>query len=183
MVILGFMDGMLKFVLPVIWLDAAHTMQYEEQIGTLYIASALSAANEVYLLGFLLSSENEDWETWTVFLRKLKDACPCLCRVDKTTGMFPFVPISDCNKGLQPTLGDVFPDITKHIEANVEQLFGAQRAKFVLEVARTFSTQLFLSMPGSWNLLLQDTQNKLTDCERTHHGWTRTWNFCLDAES
>jgi hypothetical protein len=47
-------------------------MQCEEQIGTLYIASALSAANEVHDLGFLLSSGSEDRETWTIFLRKPK---------------------------------------------------------------------------------------------------------------
>ena len=145
LIIPGFMNGILKFVQPVISLDTAH-MKCEDHIGTLYIASALSAANEVYPLGFLLSSGNEDRETWTVFLRKLKDACPCLCRVDEKTGMFPSLFISNRDKGRQPVLGDVFPDNTnllcvKHVEANVKQRFGAQCAKYVFGIAKTFSTQ------------------------------------------
>ena len=140
LVILGFMDGILKLVGPVISLDATH-MKSEDHVGTLYIASALSAANEVYPLGFLLSSGNEDREIWTVFLRKLKEDCPCLCRVDKKTGMFPFVFILDSNKGLQPALGDVFLNNTnllcvKHIESNIKERLGAQCAKYVFGISK-----------------------------------------------
>ncbi|KAI2506926.1 MULE transposase domain [Fragilaria crotonensis] len=145
MVIPGFMDGILKFVRPVISLDAAH-MKCADHVGTLYIASVLSGANEVYPIGFLLSSGNEDRETWTHFLTTLKQACPSLCERDATTELNPFIFISDRDKGLQQALDDVFPDNTnvlcvKHIEANVKQRFGAQCAAYVFRIARTFSTR------------------------------------------
>ena len=55
LVIPGFMDGILKFVFSVISLDVAH-MKCADHVGTLYIASVLSGANDIYLIGFLLSS-------------------------------------------------------------------------------------------------------------------------------
>ena len=69
-VIPGFINSILKFVRPVVSLDAAH-LKLVDHTGTLYIASVLSAANEVYPIGFLISSGNEHKETWTSFLMKL----------------------------------------------------------------------------------------------------------------
>ena len=61
---------------PVICLDAAHLNSPEK--GTLYVASCLSGANEIYPIGFLLSKGNEDGATWTKMLRLLYHACPSL---------------------------------------------------------------------------------------------------------
>ena len=71
-----FMDESLKHVVrPVICLDAAHL---NSERGTLYVASCLSGANEVYPIGFMISKGNEDGATWTKMLRLLHEACPSL---------------------------------------------------------------------------------------------------------
>ena len=72
-----FMDESLKHVRPVICLDAAHLNSRER--GTLYVASCLSGANEVYPIGFMISKGNEDGATWTKMLFfLLHEACPSL---------------------------------------------------------------------------------------------------------
>jgi hypothetical protein len=72
----GFMNVSLSFVRPVVSLDAAHLKSVHK--GTLYVASVLSGANEVYPIGFMISSGNEDCETWTRMLGHLREACPIL---------------------------------------------------------------------------------------------------------
>ena len=52
------MNDALKFVRPVVSLDAAHLRS--EYKGTLYIASVLSGNNDVFPIGLLISSGNED---------------------------------------------------------------------------------------------------------------------------
>jgi hypothetical protein len=56
----------------------------------------------------------------------------------------PFVP--DHDKGLKPALRDVFPNnhemsCAKHIEANVSQKYGKQCGKYVIAIAKSFSTR------------------------------------------
>ena len=94
------------------------------------VASVLSGANEVYPIGFLISCDNKNTETWTTFLTKLQEACPIISQEKNNT--YPFTFISDRDKGLKPALAAVvFPrnvDVhcAKHIESNVRQRYDAQ---------------------------------------------------------
>jgi uncharacterized protein Veg len=138
----GFMNRILQYVRPVISLDAAHLKSVYK--GTIYIASVLSGANEVYPIGFLISCDNENKETWSTFLTKLHEACPIISQ--EKNNIYPFIFISDRDKGLKPALAAVFPrnvDVhcAKHIESNVRQKYGAQCAAYVIRIAKTFSTR------------------------------------------
>ncbi len=64
-----FMNAALKFLRPVISLDAAHLKSIYK--GTMYVASVLSRANEVYPIGFMISNGSEDGKTWTTMLNCL----------------------------------------------------------------------------------------------------------------
>ena len=109
-----FMNGSLKHVRPVICLDAAHLNSLEK--GTLYVASCLSGANEIYPISFLISKGNEDGVTWTKMLRLLYEVCPSLSVQEPTlevcqysgeeygTQNHAFLFMSDRDKGLQPAL-------------------------------------------------------------------------------
>ena len=143
-----FMNAALKFVRPVISLDAAHLKSRYK--GTMYVASVLSGANEVYPIGFLIASGNEDGKTWTKMLQCLKQACPIISEqgfsdeVDEGETPHPFLFVSDRDKGLKPALRNVFPrnketSCAKHIEANVCQKFGQECARYVMTIAKTFS--------------------------------------------
>ena len=72
----GFMNQSLSFVRPVVSLDAAHLKGVHK--GTMYVASIMSGANDVYPIGFMLARGNEDGITWTKFPTLLKEACPIL---------------------------------------------------------------------------------------------------------
>ena len=72
----GFMNESLSYVCPIVLLDAAHLKGVHK--GTLYVASVLSGANDVYPIGFLISKGNEDGNTWTRMLTLLKEAYPIL---------------------------------------------------------------------------------------------------------
>ena len=136
-------NDVLKLVHPVISLDAGHLRS--EYKGMLYIASVLSGGDEIYPIGFMISTGNEDRKTWTKILGLLKEACPIISQQgfsavnperDAEDADAPpeaersqFLFISDRDKGLKPALKEVFPDhvemsCAKHIEANVMQKFG-----------------------------------------------------------
>ena len=143
-----FMNTALKFARPVISLDAAHLKSSYK--GTMYVASVLSGTNEVYPIGFMISSGNEDGETWTRMLKYLKEACPIISEQgfgnerDDGEIQHPFLFVSDRDKGLKPALRSVFPrnketSCAKHIEANVCQKFGQQCARYVMAIAKSFS--------------------------------------------
>ncbi len=70
----SFMNDSLKFVRPIISLDATHLKSKYK--GTLFAATVLSATNELYPLGFMIYSGNEDISSWTEMLTALKEACP-----------------------------------------------------------------------------------------------------------
>jgi hypothetical protein len=70
----SFMNDSLKFVRPIISLDASHLKSKYK--GTLLAATVLSATNELYPLGFMRYSGNEDLSRWTGILTALKEACP-----------------------------------------------------------------------------------------------------------
>jgi hypothetical protein len=118
-----FVKDVLKYVRPVISLDAAHLRS--EDKGMLYIASVLSGNNDIYPIGFMIAAGNEDKETWIKMLRLLKQACPIISTPERG----PFIFVSDRDKGLKPALKKVFPDncemsCAKHIEAKRTQKFG-----------------------------------------------------------
>jgi hypothetical protein len=53
----GFMNESLSYVHPVVSLDAAHLQGVHK--GTLYVASVLSGANDVYPIGFIYDFKRE----------------------------------------------------------------------------------------------------------------------------
>ena len=151
-----FMNGSLRHVRPVICLDAAHLNSPEK--GTLYVASCLSGANEIYPIGFLISKGNEDGATWTKMLRLLYQACPSLSVHEPTldvrrytgeeygTQNHAFLFMSDRDKGLQPALAEVFPNniamsCAMHIKSNVAQRFGQASAREIITIAKTYSAR------------------------------------------
>ena len=149
----GFMNDSLKFVRPIISLDAAHLKSKYK--GTLLVATVLSATNELYPLGFMITSGNEDLSSWTEMLTALKEACPRVATDTDDPGYYgegvapglKFAFISDRDKGLKGAIQSVFPEnleinCAKHIEANVTQRrgFGQECARLVFPLARTFST-------------------------------------------
>ena len=137
-----FVKDVLKYVRPVISLDAAHLRS--EYKGMLYIASVLSGNNDIYPIGFMIAAGNENKETWIKMLRLLKQACPIISTPERG----PFIFVSDRDKGLKPALKKVFPDncemsCAKHIEANVTQKFGKQCGRHVMAMAKTYSVQYY----------------------------------------
>jgi hypothetical protein len=78
------MNAALKFVRPVISLNAAHLKSIFK--GTLHVALVLSGTNEVYLIGFMISTGNEDGKTWMTMLKYLIEACPI---ISKQGSVFP----------------------------------------------------------------------------------------------
>ena len=70
-------NDVLKLVRPVISLDAAHLRS--EYKGMLYIALVLSGGDDIYPIGFMISTGNEeDRKTCTKMLELLKEACPII---------------------------------------------------------------------------------------------------------
>jgi hypothetical protein len=148
----GIMNRTLKYIQPVVSLDAAHLKSVFK--STLFVASVLTGSNDIFPVGFMISAGNEDGNNWQKMLRfLLKEACPiiedqgCGGEVDTEGVERPlFVFISDRDKGLKPALKEVFPNqyemsCAKHIEANVKQKFGQQCAKYVFALTKTFSTR------------------------------------------
>ena len=119
----------------------------------LYIASVLSGGDDIYPIGLMIPSGNEDRKTcWTKMLTLLKQACPIICEQGFPCGQFnrsygdrtQFLFISDRDKGLKPALKEVFPDnyemsCAKHIEANMTQRFGRMCGRHVMAMAKTYS--------------------------------------------
>ena len=156
----SFMNNSLKFVRPVISLDAAHLRS--EFKGTLYIASTLTGANDVFPIGFMIATGNEDRRTWVRMLTYLKEACPIISEQGRqgegvhddslpTTSASkrratPFLFVSDRDKGLKEAVKEVFPtnvefSCAQHIRANVLQRFGKNASKYVMTIAKTYSAR------------------------------------------
>jgi hypothetical protein len=106
----GLMQESLRFVRPVMSLDAAHMKSCLG--GTLYIATVKTACDEIFPVAFAITHQNEDLEGWIWFLRNLRQALPVLTFDHPRYGVqykyFTF--ISDRQKGLIPALQLVFPD-------------------------------------------------------------------------
>jgi hypothetical protein len=118
----------------------------------LYIVSVLSGGDNIYPIGLMISSGNEDCKTWTKMLSLLKQACPIICEQGFPCGQSnrkyadraQFLFISNRDKGLKPALKEAFPDnyemsCAKHIEANVTQRFDRMWGRHVMAMAKTYS--------------------------------------------
>ena len=66
----GVMFRKLRYVRPVISMDTCHLRSKFK--GTLYTATVLSAANEIYPFAFAITRDNENTEGWTYFCENLK---------------------------------------------------------------------------------------------------------------
>jgi hypothetical protein len=82
----------------------------------------------------------------------LKECCPSLLKCNEVDvpgyGMHQhaFLFMSDCDKGLQPALMDVFPNnismaCAMHIKANVAQRFGQACSRNVINISKTYSVR------------------------------------------
>ena len=91
-------------------------------------------------------------------LHLLYEACPSLVvhqpdlEVRRYTGEdygtqnHAFLLMSDCDKGLQPALAEVFPNnfamsCAMHIKSNVVQRFGQASARQIITIAKTYSAR------------------------------------------
>jgi hypothetical protein len=141
-----FMDEAIRFVRPVMSLDAAHLKSKWK--GTLYIASVKSACDEIFPVAFAITDDNENSDGWEWFLENLRSSLPTLVVDHPKDGVtykyFTF--ISDRQKGLIQSLQKVFPRnhacfCVIHIARNVETKphMGRKMSKYVVQLARTFS--------------------------------------------
>jgi hypothetical protein len=110
----------------------------------LYIASVLSGNDNIYPIGFMIATGNEDKKNWTKMLRCLKEAFPIISEQRP----HPFVFVSDRDKGLKPALQEVFPDNCEtscayHIQANVKQKFGDSCSRHVMAMAKSYSLRYY----------------------------------------
>jgi zinc finger SWIM domain-containing protein 3 len=142
----GIMLESLVYVRPVMSLDAAH-MKTTGGGGTLYIASVKSATNEIYPVAVSLMIDPENKAGWVWFLEHMKACLPVLDTEHRKANVAykRYTFMSDRNKGLIEALKEVFPlnhscHCAIHIARNVEAQFGARNAKFVVQLAKTFST-------------------------------------------
>ena len=148
---------------PVISVDAAHLKGYEG--GTIESFTMYTGNKELYILGFGITSGNENLQNWRYEFENLKLALPVLQKrrtdtleddeqegnecvqieeIESTSHDTLFV--VDRMKGIETALKEVFPNhhqmnCGKHISANVEQKFGKKAASFVQPIGKTFSTR------------------------------------------
>jgi hypothetical protein len=139
----GIMNHNLQFVRPVLSLDACHLLSSYQ--GTLFVASTLSAANEIYIIGFQITACNEDEQSWIKFLTNLKEACPRLLEHYNDGEWNKWVFVSDRQKGLIKALQEVFPRnlhtyCVHHIQTNVRTEHKSECAKYIFSLAKTYST-------------------------------------------
>ena len=93
----GHCRDVLKCVRPLISLDAAHLKS--DHMGMLYVATVLSGGNDIYPIGFMISTGNEDMATWTRMLGYLKEAFPIIDPPAGQSDGNKFFFISDRDKG------------------------------------------------------------------------------------
>ncbi len=143
----GVLSNKLRFVRPVISVDACHLNS--EAKGTLYIATVKSANNELVPFGFTISSTNENKSGWNFFLDHLKNTCPLITvshRLRRCTGYNNFSFISDRDKGLIEGMKQVFPNnhhmyCMEHIQRNVAVNCGPLAAKCIKPMGQTYNLQ------------------------------------------
>ena len=143
----GVMNNKLRFVRPVMALDAAH-LSVDNQ-GTLFLACIKSGNDELLPIAIGITEENESYLTWKFFLYYLKQACGHLtddhhlpqCRPYKQWSF-----VSDRDKGLLPALREIFPgnhatNCLQHIRQNVIKEGGVKAGDLAFAMGKTFSTR------------------------------------------
>ena len=139
------MNNKLRFVRPVISLDAAHLSS--ENKGTLYLATIKSGNDEILPIAIGMTIENENYKGWKYFLNHLKTSCGVLTINHRFARCHPFklfTFISDRDKGLLPAIQELFPENHQtncqfHIRANAIQTFGLKVGNLVQKIGKTFS--------------------------------------------
>ena len=142
----SFMNETIKLVLPVISVDGAH--MDSKWKGTMITATALTSNRELYLIEFAFTEDNEDYQTWKWFMENLKIILTNLEMPygDGTCPYNRFVFVSDRCKGLKKSLEETFPknlstNCAFHIKENVRTKYGAAAAKYVIVIAKEFSSR------------------------------------------
>ncbi len=141
----GIMNNKLRYVRPVLSLDAAHLSS--DVKGTLYLATVLSGNNEILPIAFGMTEDNENKEGWLFFLRNLKKACPMLLEHHNLPRCHPFklyTFISDRDKGINPALEMECPlnqhsHCQFHIRQNVVQQFGVKAGDKFRDIGMCYS--------------------------------------------
>ena len=173
----------LRYVRPVISLDATQ-IKTTSGGGTLYMASAKSASNDIYPVAISLMIDNQNKDGWLWFLAHLKSCLPLLDQEEHPKEGVPykrFTFISDRQKGLIEALKEVFPCnhscfCATHIARNVESRFGAKQGKYVVPLAKTFSSSYAEDLLQSMS---EEARNYVEQIEAAHWRST-TW---LDDEA
>lgn len=143
----GIMKSTMRFVRPVMSLDAAHLKSQWK--GTLYTASVKTACDEIYPVAMAIMNDNENEAGWSWFLRNLHTAIEILV-MEHPLGRvrykyFSFV--SDRQKGLIQALKNVFPEnhswfCSIHIQRNVDRQAGKKVAAYVHPLSISCSHRL-----------------------------------------
>ena len=143
----GDTNAKLHHVRPVITIDATF-LKENNGLGTLYMATALSANNELFTIAFGISKDNENYESWKIFLKNLKESCPVIStrHPDNDLGRFAyFTFVSDRDKGLIAAMKEIFPmnhhtNCMVHIARNVlTKGWGIAAAKCVTQIGESYS--------------------------------------------
>jgi hypothetical protein len=129
----GIMKRSLKFVRPVMSLDAAHLKS--KWGGTLYIASVKTGNDKIFPVAIAIMKEKENYNGWEWFLECLNKAVGqvlCANHPDEHIHYKHFSFISDRQKGLVDALKNVFPDnhamhCAIHIARNTEVKVGGKK--------------------------------------------------------
>jgi hypothetical protein len=138
------MQSKLCFVRPVISLDACHLRSKAK--GTLYTATVLSAANEIYPIAFAITKDNENHDGWTFFLENLKQNCSIITEPHWKERCSPYVLfsfISDRDKGLVSAMRNVFPNSLHtnclfHISKNVQNKWKKVPWRLIFNIGKSF---------------------------------------------
>ena len=164
----GMMAKTLRFVRPVMSLDAAH-MKTTGGGGTLYIASVKSASNDLYPVAVSLMVANENKDGWLWFLENLRSCLPLLDDVHpkEHVGYKRFCFMSDCQKGLVEAVKEVFPNnhhchCAVHIARNVEANFSKRAANDIVRLAKTFSVD---EAEGILDKMSEETKKYVQDID------------------
>ena len=143
----GDMNARLRYVIPMISLDAAHLKGVIK--GTLYVATVKNGADETLPIAFGLAIANENYVGWKNFLEGLSEACPMIAQDNPQQRCFPykmFSFVSDRDKGLLEAVKQIFPNnhhsyCCVHIARNVKQPYGITASFLIPKICKTFSVR------------------------------------------
>lgn len=181
----GIMKSSMRYVRPVMSLDAAHMKS--EWKGVLYVASVKTACDEIYPVAIGITRDNENEEGWTWFLGLLHSAIEILVmdHPHPRVAFKYFSFVSDRQKGLIQSLKTVFPQnhswfCAIHIARNVERFAGKSVSKYVHPLSVSCSNRLSNDWMGKIGQLSKKARKYLEEIPQNQ--WRGTaWleNLCL----